>query len=372
MDTKIYRGLNNVLSLKDDWQRLEAIAVDVSYFSTFRYVTDWWSAYASDSSVEPYIVVAIVDSKIVGIAPLQIKTYKTRLSDYKELQFAHGGGDHANLLINHCEEVDPSKIVNELIKVILDNENDYDRISLTHIGHMSLLAHQLLISRQNQALTYLVECPFINFSKYSTYDEFTKVFLPKKIKQYINRFGREVNYSMRVTNENLVDEFAKIHIAEKNYLKDKGFAHRHSFFENEREISFRKQLYNDNSNVLTYMLVDNSNDEIICYYTGYVFNNKFHSVTTAYHPKYASLAVGKIFNYMIFEENFKNPQWEIFDMGTGRYAWKFEMTDTFTLLYKLNINMFRTSWSWFCYRCNEIVSSLFHAFHDLKRNERLS
>ena len=83
------------------------------------------------------------------------------------------------------------------------------------------------------------------------------------------------------------------------------------------------------------MLVDeDNNEEIICFYTGYVYKNIYHSGITAYNPKYQKLAIGKIFNYMIFENNMKNPRWMIFDMGTGRYAWKFEMTDTFNLLYQ--------------------------------------
>lgn len=370
METNILRDFKEIASIKQDWEMLEEIAPQVSYFSSYRYVSGWWTTYRDDATIEPYVIVVYHNMKIVGIAPLQIKTYKSRLSEYKELQFAHGGGDHANFIVNHNESAEPAKIVSEMIKAIIDNKTDYDRIAMTHIDYQSLLAHQLLISHQNASLTYLVECPFIDFTKYGSYDEFTKLFLPKKIRQYINRFGREVDYSMKVTDENLVEEFGKVHIAEKDYLKEKGFSYRHSFFENERELGFRKALYNDNKNVLTYMLVDNATNDIICYYTGYVFRNKFHSVTTAYHPKYANLAVGKIFNYMIFEENFKNPRWEIFDMGTGRYAWKFEMTSDFTLLYQLKLNVFRSSKAWFFYRWRNLLSGIHHLVRDYKRDER--
>lgn len=341
MESKIIRNTKEFEEIKDAWIKIEAVAPWVSYFSTYRYNYGWWSKYENDSSLELFIIVVIHNQEIVGIAPLQIAHLKGRGYKYSELQFLHGGGDYSNFLVHPEVSAEPAKIVNELLSQIAAHQNEYDRINLTHICQYSLLAHQILISKENQSLGYLIECPYIDFSKYGDFETYTKAFIPKKTKQYINRFRREVNFSMKVTNENLVDEFAKIHIAEKDYLKEKGFTNRHSFFENERELSFRKELYENNPNVLTYMLVDNTNNEIICYYTGYVFKDIFHSVTTAYHPKYANLAVGKIFNYMIFEENYRNSRWSIFDMGTGRYSWKFEMTDSFNLLYRYNKDCYR-------------------------------
>lgn len=364
MESKIIRNTKEFEEIKDAWIKIEAVAPWVSYFSTYRYNYGWWSKYENDSSLELFIIVVIHNQEIVGIAPLQIAHLKGRGYKYSELQFLHGGGDYSNFLVHPEVSAEPAKIVNELLSQIAAHQNEYDRINLTHICQHTLLAHQLLISKENQSLGYLIECPYIDFTKYCDFETYTKAFIPKKTKQYINRFRREVDFSMKVTNENLVDEFAKIHIAEKDYLKEKGFTHRHSFFENERELSFRKELYDNNINVLTYMLVDNANNEVICYYTGYVFNNIFHSVTTAYHPNYAHLAVGKIFNYMIFEENFKNHRWDIFDMGTGRYAWKFEMTGSFNLLYQYNRESFRSKKSKYL---NKIESILSEAYRIMKQ-----
>lgn len=351
METKVLRTVEDFDSLEVDWKRLETIAPLVSYFSTYRYNRDWWKSYEDDDSISLFIIVAFQNGEVVGIAPLQLEIRKELCYKLTSLRFMHGGGDYSNFLIHPSSSADPAKIVNELLHEISLHQGEFDEIDLTHIGYNTLLAHQLLISRDNQHLRYLIECPFIDFSKYDDYESYTKAYIPKKVKQYINRFKREVNFHMVVTNENLIERMGEIHIAEKNYLKSKGFEQRHSFFEKTPELDFRRRLYEANSNVLTYMMVENNTNDIICYYTGYVKDDIFHSVTTAYNPKYANLAVGKIFNYMIFEENFRTSRWHIFDMGTGRYSWKFEMTDTFNLLYQYKKDCIR----------NKMVATLNHS-----------
>lgn len=341
MEINIIRTISQFSALKKRWELLEQQAPQVSYFSSFRYNFDWWKAHESDASLDLFIVTAIQNNEIVGIAPLQIKTNywirNVKGLNVRILQFIHGGGDYSNFIVHPNSSAEPAKIVSELISAIEKHCAEYDEINLTHIDQYSLLAHQLLVSKHNQQLQYLIECPYIDFSHYPDYEDYTRAYCPKKIKQYINRLGREVDYQMVVTSDNIVDRLAEVHVAEKRFLISQGRTQRHSkVFEDSCELTFRKQLYLNNNNVLTYMLVDACNDAIICYYTGYVKDNIFHSATTAYHPDYARLAVGKIFNYMIFAENYQRPRWRIFDMGTGRYAWKFEMTYSFNLLYQWN------------------------------------
>lgn len=364
MDSKILKTIEEVETIKSDWERLETVAPWVSYFSTYRYNMEWLKQYEDDKTVGLFVPVVIHNRDIVGIAPLQIKKKKGCGFSYKELQFIHGGGDYSNFLVHPSVSAEPSKIVNELLNQISAHSDEYDSIGLTHICQFSLLAHQLLISKDNNCLKFLIECPYIDFSKYPSYEAYTKAYIPKKVKQYINRFKREVDFRFEVTDRNVISDLAKIHIAEKDYLQSKGLVQRHSFFENSREVAFREALYTKNANVLTYMIIDNATNDIICYYTGYVWNEIFHSVTTAYNPKYANLAVGKIFNYMIFEENFNHPRWQVFDMGTGRYSWKFEMTDSFNLLYQYDKTCFRNKKQRVLHKLASLVKSVYHSSID--------
>ena len=184
----------------------------------------------------------------------------------------------------------------------------------------------------------------------------------KKIKQYINKFNKSVNYKIILTSENVINSISKIHLAQKtNSNLNNNNNKRHSHFENKEYFDFLTELYSKNRNVLTYLLVDSDKkDEIICYFTGYIFKNKFHSVSTAVNPKYNYLSVGRIFNYLIFKENSYDKKWNIFDMGAGRYEWKFELTNSYKLLYTFHFKNYKTNKMKFLSKIERILSATKH------------
>ncbi len=358
MEYRIIETFADFESLKEDWERIEKLSCVTTYTSTFHYNFLWWENYSDTNSGTLFIIVIYNNGKATGIAPLKIERAKSRLYSYNELVFL-APGDYSDFLIDTESEVDPMKIVSFIFTVIEKNKEKYDRIWLTHFSQHTILTHYLFISSYNKNLHYLIENPYIDFTRFSSFEEYTNLFLPKKIKQYINRFQREVKYKMVVTSENIIEKISKVHIAEKAHLNAKGKTERHSSFEDPKTYSFINSLYTNNPNVLTYMLVDDDNEaEIICFYTGYVYNDVFHSGITAYSPKYQRLSVGKIFNYMIFEHNHAEPSWKIFDMGTGRYSWKFEMTDSFNLLYQVNIFQPSRKSLYYLNKCEKLILAI--------------
>jgi CelD/BcsL family acetyltransferase involved in cellulose biosynthesis len=337
MEVKIIRTTEEFSVLKEEWERIESLSNSTTYFSTFHYNYTWWNVNRNNTDFQLFILVVYNNNAVVGIAPLKIKKTKRRFYSCRVLEFL-SHGDYADFLIDDSDNIGFKKIIGKILDTIKRSNNKWDEISLTHINEHSLLTHYIFTSEYNKNFDYLIEVPFINFSEYDTFEKYTKSFLPKKTKQYLNRFQREVNIEMVITNENVIDQLSEVHIAQKDFLKSKGIEERHSMYEDEQINEFLKNLYESNNNTLTYILLDvDNNNQIICYYTGYVYHNIFHSYNTAYHPKYQHLAIGKIFNFIIFEENQKEKNWDVFDMGTGRYAWKFEWTNTFNLLYQLKI-----------------------------------
>lgn len=342
MECEIVRTTEGFEALRADWERIEQSMPGLTYFSTFRYNFLWWQSFYRNNKLALFLMVCRHNGVIVGIAPLQLTDIKYRFYVSRTLQFMHGGGDYSDFIVDYTCQAAPSNIVDRLLTEIDAHRNEYDEVWLTHISQYTELAHLMLTSQRNKDFQYLVECPYIDFSRYTDFESYTKAYQPKKIKQYVNRFCREVDYRMVVTSKDLIKDLAKVHIAEKNLHLRKGNIRRHSCFESEYLDDFFSSLYKDNSNILSYILYDNKTDEIICFYTGYLYKNIFHSATTAYNPNYAQLAVGKIFNFFIFAENSREPRWQLFDMGTGRYPWKFEMTDSFNLLYQYHTFVPRT------------------------------
>ena len=291
-----------------------------------------------------FIIIVRHNNIIIGIAPFHINLTKGILIKKRVLQF-FCKADYLDILIDPLSNVKQSNIISKIFDAVFDNEKEWDEINLTHINHSSPLTHFILQRKYNENLEYLVENPFIDFSNYKDYVSYSKDFTPKKINQYINSLNNKLNYRIITTNENVVKSISKVHISQKNYLnkKNKNYK-RHSHFENKNYFNFINNLSTNNKNILTYLLVDSDEeDEIICYFSGFVFKNIFHSVSTAVNPKYNYLSMGRIFNYLIFKQNFTYRNWDIFDMGTGRYEWKFELTNTFNLLYVFHYENYK-SW----------------------------
>ena len=262
MENKIVKTIEEFESLREDWERIEKLSPITTYHSTFHYNFLWWNTHEKVGQKQLFIIVIYNNNKAVGIAPLKIEKAKSRLYAYYDLKFL-APGDYSNFLIDIGSGVDPMKIITEVFTAINENKDKYDKIGLTHIAQHTLLAHFLFISKNNKDFLYLIENPYIDFSKYTSFDEYIKAFLPKKTKQYLNRLQREVNFKMIVTGENVIENISKIHIEEKKYLHSKGKLNRHSAFEDKNSYAFTSELYSDNPNVITYMLVDEDNNEEI-------------------------------------------------------------------------------------------------------------
>ena len=359
MEYDIISKSQDLESLKADWERIEKTSETYTYFSSFQYNVNWCKTN-SNSKSKLFIIKISQNNKVVGIAPLQISKHKGKLISNNVIEFINAG-DYTDFLIDFNAEVKHIKVISKIFDVIQDHRNEWEEINLTNISNNSLLSYYLLSSNYNNKYKITTEVPFINFNIYNSLDEYRKLFLPRKVKQYVNKLRREVNVELKVTRKNVIDDISKIHISEKEYLLKKGIKNRRSIFDNQDKYHFLKELYTENENVLTYILINkDEGDEIVCYYTGFVFNGRFHSYNTAYNPKYERFSVGKIFNSLIFEANEKENLWDVFDMGAGRYAWKFEWTNTYNMLYELNYENYKTKKMKFLSKIEKILSTTKH------------
>ncbi|MEA5005235.1 hypothetical protein SDC9_109833 [bioreactor metagenome] len=363
MNYTIHQKIEDFYNLKTEWETIENSNYTISYFSTFRYNYTWWQILDSNL-FELFLITIYNNNKLVGIAPLKISTKKYFFISIKTLEFIITG-DYSDFIIEQKTELSSNRIVGEVFKAIEDNRKKWDFISLVNIKHSSNLSNFLFTSKYNPFFKHLVESPYIDFSIYNNYNEYFELFLPKKIKQYVNRLDRQLDYTLVTTNDNIIDKLSEIHISEMKYLNSTNkYIYRHSLFENILKRRFFKKIYSDNKNVLTYLLVNNNTQDIICYYTGYIFKDTFHSYNTAYNPKYKDLAVGKIFIYLIFRQNQTSPKWKIFDMGAGRYPWKFEWTNTFNSLYKLAVPTYRNKLIQTVYLFKNITTSIYKSLRN--------
>lgn len=335
MEYKIITTTEEFELLKDDWERLENQSNNLTYYSTYKYAKGKWDILSKNDKYQLCIFCALHNGVVEGIAPLMIITMQKKMISWNSLQFL-SVGDYADFLIDeHCE-VRINSIYKQIFDAIFSNSQLWDELDLHHIPHTSNLIYYLFSSEYNNRLYYLIENPYVQMSKIIDKNDIDNSKIPNKTKQYSNRLKKTTNYELMVTTENHLKEFASIHIAEKEYLQNRGLKHRHSLFEDKEENEILNHLF-DNGNSLSYYIKDTIQDKIIIYNCGFLYKNTFYSLNTGFKPEYSHFGPGKIIYYEIFQENIKHPLWEILDAGTGRYQWKFEWATGFNLLYRLYI-----------------------------------
>ena len=92
---------NDFKNLQPAWNRLLESALDSNIFLSHQWLYSWWMAYSVKA--ELFIIIAKINTELVGIAPLMIKQEKKFGLTYKALFFIGDGTyetDHMNFIIH--------------------------------------------------------------------------------------------------------------------------------------------------------------------------------------------------------------------------------------------------------------------------------
>ncbi|QAT40500.1 GNAT family N-acetyltransferase [Clostridium sp. JN-9] len=340
MDIKLITTTEEFYKLKEPWERLQQMDKDVTYYSTFEYNWIWWNVYKNENIRQLFIVAVKENGQVIAIAPFVIKKVNEKLFSYKLLEFL-GTGDYLGILLDRNCEIKSDTIIKKIFNFVESESRQFERIKLTHIkADSKLSAYMLKNKKHNMDFKYLIECPILRFNRFKSFQDYKKEFASSNAKQYSNKLQRKVDYSFRVIcneNEDVYDRISKLHINEQNYLIEaKGRKGRSSLYEDEFHSEFVKNIFNHNSNVITFVIED-KNGNILIYETCYLYKRILHMWNTAYDPSYEKYNLGKIINLKIAEYLFENNMADIFDFGAGRYFWKFEWADDFMLDYELDM-----------------------------------
>lgn len=339
MEVNIVNKTEDFYKLKKAWVNLEIQDTDVTYYSTFEYIKNWWEVYKNDKNKKLYIICVSGNKEILGIAPLYIETLNKKVFSYNVLKFL-GQGDFAGFLINRQKTLE-NKIIKLILNEILKNTNYYERILLTHIKHTSSLAAYALKSCElNRYFTYLVECPQVIINNYKDFDEYKQIHKNINAARYRNKLKNDIGYNFRAIidgEDNILEKISDIHIRQQQYLRcEKGMYDRSSLFEDPKRLSFISSLYKDNDKVITFE-IETPKGEVIIYNTCYLYKRVLHSWNTGYDRRYENSSLGRIIIHDIVNYLFENRIADILDLGAGRYPWKFEWTSDFLFEYKLDM-----------------------------------
>lgn len=319
-------------NLRNDWERLEKQDKDVTFYSTYMFLYFWWKSYQNNPNYELRIIYIENNNMVIAIAPLVLEKRHRFGISFKTLKFM-GLGDYFTILLDSSSST--KKSLKRVMDCIDERKDEWDVVHLSHIQSQSMLSSYFLKNNKyNDKFQCLGECPTLRLNKYKSFEQYCKKELPSKVKQYKNNLFKKNNCNFKVeqNNQNL-NKLAKIHIKQQEYMRNHKRKERRSLFENNFLFIFLSDVYSNMSeNIITFSIND-TRDNIICYNTCFRYKNMLHSWNSGHNSSYNLYRPGKVIYYEIFNYLFSNRTNEIFDFGTGRYWWKFEWTNNFTLNY---------------------------------------
>ncbi|MDO5017861.1 MAG: GNAT family N-acetyltransferase [Lagierella massiliensis] len=269
------------------------------------------------------------------LAPLKIVTRKISFFNWKELKFGLEG-DFKNFILDNSLNNEDTLLKN-IFKYI--EKLDVDRISLDNILPKTSLSKYILKNQKYSFSFYHQNMvPELDFREYENFKEFEKNF-PANTRKYKNKLLREVDVKFEIVDditEEFYDEIKKVHIAEKNYLKQAGRTKRYSIYEDRKREDFIKNIQLNSKSVRVFILRDLQTGKIIVYRNCYISDDKLISWNTAYDPKYSKYSLSNGIFYFMFKELFKNNLHDKFNFGVGGYAWKFGYATGFDNIFILD------------------------------------
>ena len=337
---KIVTKMEEFINMKEDWERLEKLDLDVTYYSTFHFNYCWWLTYGQDKRNKLFIICCYRDNKIVGIAPLMIREIDKKIIKCHELCFL-GKGDYFNFIVD-SSKFSSLAIIKDIFNAIEENSDRWDRIELTHIQKdTQLLRYLLRHDKYNPHINYLTSCPRIDIKDFTSYEQFDKEFMNTKMRKKHEKLRNQTGYRFKLvtgSQDDIYERISQVHKMEKQYLqREKGKSERKSLFENKNNEEFLKRLFKDNDQVITFYL-ETEEGEMIIYNSCYLYGNVLYGWNTAYSPKYSHYhGVSDVIMIEMIQYLFKNDHGDQIDFGAGSYSWKFRWTSRFSVSYSFSM-----------------------------------
>ena len=325
---KIHR-VKDMQKYKEDWEKLEESDNQATFYQSFEYSYIWCKHNISKDD-ELSIFAIYNNDKIVAIAPFYIENRKKAFITWSELKFI-GMGDYRVILCDDSE-VNRSTIY-KLIMSTIRKQESIDRILLSHIPNNNDFLNYLLSSEKyNKSTSFVREVPKINLHAKDK-------IAPRKANKKRNKLKKDLNYTFEVkydVSDDLYEEFTNLHKAQQNFMKNElDRQERRSPFNQSKTNDFIKEVSKiDDSSVI--FLMRNSSKELIFYRYCYRFKDELYSWNTSYNYKYHEYNLSDVAILEMVEYLEEKMTFNILDLGSGGYPWKFRWTKDFNTQYTFN------------------------------------
>ncbi|GAA5158157.1 GNAT family N-acetyltransferase [Ornithinimicrobium tianjinense] len=328
IETVICSTTEELAQLRDEWEALET--PDGAYYTTHRFVSAWWGSYQDAPGYRLHVVVVRQDGRAVGIAPFAFRPEERDGRTVDVLRWA-SHGDYMCVLVAHdaaaaAPATVMARVLDELQRIIDDGEAF--SVHLPSVQSESDFAwHVRTSQRYHQKLTFLIENPYIDLRRPRT--------VPSHARKYRNQFlrDREASFTVfRGDEHGILERIAEVHRAEKEHLVEaRSRTERHSLYEDDRRVEHLRRVFHDTDDTLTFAFHegDAATGRVLAYRTVFRHGRRLFSWNSAYLPEMERYRMGKVLQLQIVEHleaSELTDEIDEFDLGAGKYPWKFEWT----------------------------------------------
>lgn len=325
MEIKIYKK-DSFLEIKDKWELLHSKDKRAMFYNSYTYTSVFTDFINNDQEVS--VVVVKENNNFMGLCILVTTLIVKNVFCSKRVSFMNGV-DYGDILIDSSFS-NPSTIIKHLWKGI--EKVNQGRLFLEKIPSDSLLLNYLL--KNNSYNKYCVsrfEVPYVNIKHWNDFLHYKKQCLSSKVEKRRKRLQKEKRYKFfcykgeEIPYDILVD----IHKRRAKVTNRGG-----SVFDNRYE-----QLKELVKKPESYCFCIKIDDVIVGYRLAFLSNRRLFSWNTAHDYEYDKYSIGQTLIYdtikYIYENNIDVNE---YDLGGGRYAWKFGLTPHYRMLYEFRLN----------------------------------
>lgn len=330
MKTKLIINIDELNEYEHEWNEVVQNSINSEVFFTY----EWMKAFIKHfdkNSVKYFIVIAIENKKIIGIAPLAIREKKVGFSKVNVLQtLVNRTSDYSDFYFD--KNYNGYEIMKNILKVIYEKKEHWDYIELTNFNTRS----SSIFLIQELALNYFKSECFLEQSIMTPYFNYgiDEVKINKKQMKDIERREKKLIGDNEITinvgsewNEEVWKALIEFHKAKWEK----------SIFYNSQYIDFYeeaiKTLYEKDMVEFSYIKIG---DDIGAIHFGFKNHKKVYYYIPIYNPKYATTGVGTILLKHIFD-HYKTSKTE-FDFLRGNELYKFYWTDKLHMNYNIYIS----------------------------------
>lgn len=331
METRIVDSLAGLDALGPSWRALEETQPDLPFSCTFDYVAAW--ARARIGTTELAVVVAEDHGEVVGVLPLGLTPRRKGPVSVMELAFL-AEGDRRDAVLD-ARRVSSGTTIKALLAASFALDANARRVSLRYLPAHSPLTHHLLRSAEhNPQVRPLVELPLIELARHPGFAEYRRT-IPRSVITSANKLRRELGMRLEVqspVSEPVFDELVAQHRRQQQVLIERHGRHdRRSLFDDPVRARAYRMITVGNPSAMAFV-ARTSAGELLFHELAWRRGATVTAWNTAYNPDFADHRPSRA-RLDAIEWLYADGGVQVFDLGAGRYPWKFELTPAFELAY---------------------------------------